>query len=72
MVSELAHDVRITMRPRDGYRISGVYGVPDGLMADAGEGAVTITVPTAFLSTNGGGIFLSLAKAGARAYLPAA
>jgi len=72
MVSELAHDVRITMIPRDGYRISGVYGVPDGLMADAGEGAVTITVPTAFLSTNGGGIFLSLAKAGERAFLPAA
>ena len=72
MVSELAHDVRITMAPRDGYRISGVYGVPDGLMADAGEGAVTITVPTAFLSTNGGGIFLSLAKAGDRTHLPAA
>ena len=72
MVSELAHDVRITMSPRDGYRISGVFGVPDGLMTDAGDGAVTITVPTAFLSTNGGGIFLSLAKAGARAYLPAA
>jgi Ca-activated chloride channel family protein len=72
MVSELAHDVRITMTPRDGYRISGVYGVPDGLMADAGEGAVTITVPTAFLSTNGGGIFLSLAKSGERAFLPAA
>jgi Ca-activated chloride channel family protein len=72
MVSELAHDVRITMIPRDGYRISGVYGVPDGLMADAGEGAVTINVPTAFLSTNGGGIFLSLAKSGERAFLPAA
>jgi Ca-activated chloride channel family protein len=72
MVSELAHDVRITMTPRDGYRISGVYGVPDGLMADAGEGAVTINVPTAFLSTNGGGIFLSLAKSGERAFLPAA
>jgi Ca-activated chloride channel family protein len=72
MVSELAHDVRITMIPRDGYRISGVYGVPDGLMAEAGEGAVTITVPTAFLSTNGGGIFLSLAKSGDRAFLPAA
>lgn len=72
MVSELAHDVRITMRPRAGYSISGVFGVPDGLMADAGEGAVTITVPTAFLSTNGGGIFLSLAKAGERDHLPAA
>lgn len=72
MVSQLAHDVRITMRPRDGYAISGVFGVPDGLMAEGGEGAITITVPTAFLSTNGGGIFLSLAKAGSRDHLPAA
>ena len=72
MVSQLAHDVRITMRPRDGYAISGVFGVPDGLMTDAGDGAVTIVVPTAFLSTNGGGIFLSLAKSGARDHLPAA
>lgn len=71
MVSELAHDVRITMMPRDGYRISGVFGVPDGLMTDAGAGAVTITVPTAFLSTNGGGIFVALAKGEGQAYLPA-
>jgi Ca-activated chloride channel family protein len=71
MVSELAHDVKITMTPRAGYKISGVYGVPDGLMADGGDGAVTITVPTAFLSTNGGGIFASLAKAGEREHLPA-
>jgi Ca-activated chloride channel family protein len=26
MVSELAHDVRITMKPQAGYRISGVFG----------------------------------------------
>jgi Ca-activated chloride channel family protein len=72
MVSELAHDVKITMTPRAGYKLSGVYGVPDGLMADGGDGAVTITVPTAFLSTKGGGIFASLAKAGEREHLPAA
>lgn len=72
MVTEVAHDVRITMTPRQGYRISGVFGVPDNVMTDAGEGAITITVPTAFLSTNGGGIFLSLAKAGSRRHLPAA
>jgi Ca-activated chloride channel family protein len=72
MVSELAHDVKITMRPLEGYRITGVFGVPDGLMSDAGDGAVSVTVPTAFLSTNGGGIFASLGKARARADLPAA
>lgn len=72
MVSELAHDVRITMKPATGYRISGVFGVPDGLMTEGREGAMTITVPTAFLSTNGGGIFASLAKSGDRAHLPPA
>ena len=72
MVSQLAHDVRITLRPRDGYAISGVFGVPDGLMTEGGEGAITVVVPTAFLSRNGGGIFVSLAKSGTREHLPAA
>lgn len=72
MVSQLAHDVRITMRPRDGYAISGVFGVPDGLMTEGEDGAMTVVVPTAFLSTNGGGIFLSLGKSGDRDHLPAA
>ncbi|HEX8669655.1 MAG TPA: VWA domain-containing protein [Allosphingosinicella sp.] len=71
MVSELAHDVRITLTPRPGFRLSGVFGVPDGLMTEGQDGAVTITVPTAFLSTNGGGIFASLAKARDRENLPA-
>ena len=72
MVTELAHDVRITLNPASGYKLTGVFGVPDGLMTDAGEGAVTITVPSAFLSTNGGGIFASVGKEGRRANLPAA
>lgn len=72
MVSQLAHDVRITLRPREGYAISGVFGVPDGLMTEGGEGAITVMVPTAFLSRNGGGIFVSLAKSGTREHLPAA
>ena len=72
MVSELAHDVRITLAPRAGYKLTGVFGVPGEMMSDAGEGAVTITVPSAFLSANGGGIFASVGKAGSRANLPAA
>jgi Ca-activated chloride channel family protein len=72
MVSELAHDVRITMRPVDGYKISGVFGVPGDTMTETPDGAVAITVPTAFLSTNGGGIFLTLAKASDRDNLPPA
>jgi Ca-activated chloride channel homolog len=71
MVSEVAHDVTITMAPRDGYSITGVFGVPDGLMTEGRDGAVTVTVPTAFLSSNGGGIFASLGKSSGRASLPA-
>lgn len=72
MVTEVAHDLRIRLAPAPGYRISGLFGVPDKLMTNAPEGEVIITVPTAFLSKNGGGIFVSVAKAGARANLPAA
>lgn len=72
MVSEVAHDLVITLTPHAGYRISGVFGVPDGLMTEGKGGAITITVPTAFLSSNGGGIYASLGKTERRAHLPAA
>ncbi|MGB3844561.1 VWA domain-containing protein [Sphingopyxis sp. YF1] len=71
MVSEVAHDLVMTLVPHAGYRISGVFGVPDGLMSEGKDGAIAITVPTAFLSSNGGGIYASLGKAEARAHLPA-
>lgn len=71
MVSEVAHDLVMTMTPHAGYRISGVFGVPDGLMSEGKDGSIAITVPTAFLSSNGGGIFASLGKAESRANLPA-
>jgi Ca-activated chloride channel homolog len=71
MVSEVAHDVTITMKPRAGYSISGVFGVPDGMMVAGKDGALSVTVPTAFLSSNGGGIFASIGKAKDREFLPA-
>jgi Ca-activated chloride channel homolog len=71
MVSELAHDIRITMTPASGYKITAVFGVPGDTMTSAPDGAVTITVPTAFLSANGGGIFASLGKSRDREFLPA-
>lgn len=72
MVSEVAHDLVMTLTPHAGYQISGVFGVPDGLMTEGKDGAIAITVPTAFLSSNGGGIYASLGKAEGRAHLPAA
>ncbi len=72
MVSEVAHDVKMTLAPVDGYKISGIFGVPANAMTETPSGTIDITVPTAFLSTNGGGIFLTLANAEDRAELPAA
>ncbi|WP_447762436.1 vWA domain-containing protein [Sphingopyxis panaciterrae] len=72
MVSEVAHDLVMTLTPHAGYQISGVFGVPDGLMTEGKDGTIAITVPTAFLSSNGGGIYASLGKAEGRAHLPAA
>jgi Ca-activated chloride channel family protein len=72
IVSELAHDLKMTMTPASGYRISGVFGVPDGVMTQTPEGAIDIVVPTVFLSANGGGIYATFAKAESRADLPPA
>lgn len=72
MVSEVAHDLVMTLAPHPGYKISGVFGVPDGMMSEGRDGAVAITIPSVFLSSNGGGIYASLAKADRRANLPAA
>lgn len=70
MVSELAHDLRIELKPHPGYRVSAVYGVPGEILSELPEGAVAITVPTAFLSTEGGGVFFTLAKTSGAEFLP--
>lgn len=71
MVQVVAHDVVITMKPPAGYKITGVYGVPDELMESAPEGAVTVTINSAFLSNNAGGIFVGLGKDSSAEFLPA-
>lgn len=71
MVSELAHDLRVTIRPHAGYRIAGIYGVPGQLLGWQGQDAVDITIPTVFLSDKGGAVFFSLTKAEGAAFLPA-
>lgn len=72
MGGELAHDLTITMKPANGWAATGVFGVPDALMTSGQDGAITVTIPTVFLSTNGGGIYVTLGKARNRADLPAA
>ncbi len=71
MVSELAHDLKLTLMPHPGYRVSGVYGVPKSLIT-RGEGeAVSFNIPSVFLSKRGGGVFVTLAPTDAFADLPA-
>jgi len=70
MVSELAHDLTFVLRPHADLRISGVYGLPGDLLSWSDDRAVTFTIPTVFLSSRGGGIFVSLAPADEQADLP--
>ncbi|WP_336977541.1 vWA domain-containing protein [Altererythrobacter fulvus] len=72
MTSEVAQNIAISMTPPEGYAITGVFGVPDGLMTQAQDGTVTVTIGTAFLSSNGGGIYASLGRDSARDHLPLA
>lgn len=70
MVSELAHDLQLTITPRAGLRISGVYGVPGQLLGWQNGNQVQVTVPTVFLDNRGGGIFVALAPEPADSFLP--
>jgi Ca-activated chloride channel family protein len=71
MVSELAHDLAISITPQAGYNIAGIYGVPDKLMGWQNERTVKITLPTVFLSSKAGALFVALAKSRQDADLPA-
>lgn len=62
MVSEVAHDIEISLTPAAGYQVSGVFGVPDAMMENAQNGSIIVRVPTAFMATTAGGIYLTLGK----------
>jgi Ca-activated chloride channel homolog len=70
MVSELAHDLSISITPRAGLKIAGVYGVPGQLLGWQNETTVRVTVPTVFLDNHGGGIFFTLMPESAATFLP--
>jgi len=72
MTSEVASDIVIAMTPPEGYAITGVFGVPADMLTETQEGTVTVTVGSAFLSSNGGGIYASLGRDASRQHLPPA
>ena len=71
MVSELAHDLVLTITPNELYAIAGIYGIPGEMLGWQGTQSVSVTIPTVFLSTNGGAIFFTLAKRLEDSHLPA-
>jgi Ca-activated chloride channel family protein len=70
MVSELAHDLSISITPRPGLKIGGVYGVPGELLGWQDQSTVRVTIPTVFLDNHGGGIFFTLMPESAATFLP--
>ena len=64
MVSEVARDIRITIDPADGFTIADLYGVPENILTRNPDGSVSAFIGSAFLSSNGGGIFASLSGTG--------
>lgn len=60
MVSELAHDLTVTLTPSTGLTVNEVYGVPEHMITKAANGTITMEIPTVFFSSKGGGLFVSL------------
>jgi len=70
MVSELAHDLTLTITPRAGLKIAGVYGIPGELLGWQNDREIKVTIPTVFLDNHGGGIFFTLAPEATDSFLP--
>jgi len=54
MVSEVANDMTVTLNPAPGLRINEIYGVPAHMISVAPDGSRIMTVPSIFMSSNGG------------------
>ncbi|MEM9570679.1 MAG: VWA domain-containing protein [Pseudomonadota bacterium] len=58
LVSEIATDLEMTVRPASGASIDLVLGVPGEAIEYRSDGSVTMTVPSVFLSSKGGALVL--------------
>ena len=61
MVTELAYDLDMTIRPAAGLRLAGVYGIPGEMLKWEGDRNVRFQVTTLFLSKRKGAIYLAFA-----------
>jgi Ca-activated chloride channel family protein len=70
MVSELAYDLKLTIKPGYGHKIGGIYGIPGELLGWQDDDVITATIPTVFLDNRGGGIFFTLMPQPGSEFLP--
>lgn len=63
MVTELAHDLKLEVKPAPGLKIAGVYGIPGKAIEWAPGGAIKVAVETIFLSRKKGAFFVAFAAA---------
>jgi Ca-activated chloride channel family protein len=63
MVTELAYDLKLEVKPAQGLKIAGVYGIPGKAVEWAPGGAIRVAVETIFLSRKKGAIFVAFAPA---------
>ena len=59
LVTELAYDLDLTIRPAPGLRLAGVYGVPGEMLKWTGDREVNLHVATLFPSKRRGAIYLA-------------
>ncbi len=62
MVTELAYDLKLEVRPARGLKIAGVYGIPGQALKWLDGGAISLSVETIFLSRKKGAIYVALAS----------
>lgn len=70
MVTELAQDMKLVVRPATGFKLVGLYGVPGEAVKRLPDGGLEMSVETIFLSREKGGIFFAFAPEGAGALPP--
>ncbi|MEZ4450243.1 MAG: VWA domain-containing protein [Nannocystaceae bacterium] len=62
MVTELAYDLRLEIKPEKGLKLAGVYGIPGKALEWTKEGSIKLSIETIFLSRKKGAIYVALAS----------
>lgn len=60
LMTEVAQDLEIKITPGPDQRVSGIYGVPGNMITYSEDGGASFTIPTVFLSTKSGGVFIAM------------